>query len=496
MFSASFSRMRCIIYLSSFSFFFYRQQIGSRCSTPGVSSNQRVRSGKLQRPRSVPASALYRSSTPAEVTESEVGPYDTLTPDILYELSNCYAKDTWFGERPYSALSVTSGLDKSAKDSDLSSTSGLGSDKDSDKDEDVEDETKVLAKDSDLSDDEDIPEPSVDKERSAPDLFLRPEKLDSMYVPEGRKGMIKYDFDAENVDIPEYEFAYILPEELQSLDVRAASATDRNWRQLTKNRPKEPSEMQFIDRLIEIERLKTQTEEWESKRDARLRHLRRNRLTLSRISSATSRVQSAKSRDRDRRCCKGCLQPACVGDCPDRGLLADDTTQNGGERPETPYDFHRRSNRADSEQTKPQRKPRPKSCNQCQRRHNAKLINANNVVLGRPRSSYATYSRGQGSHPPKDMRPETPVTHHELDRSFERLGIESYKAHADTGDDHNHSNSNSAEPRLYRGRAATIPGKSYFSNRRYSLTTSNIQSRINSFRKKRPKSSKRHKPKT
>ena len=37
-------------------------------------------------------------------------------------------------------------------------------------------------------------------------LKLRPEKLDAIYVPEDKRDMRRFDFDAENTQSPPYEF--------------------------------------------------------------------------------------------------------------------------------------------------------------------------------------------------------------------------------------------------------------------------------------------------
>ena len=80
-----------------------------------------------------------------------------------------------------------------------------------------------------------------------------------------------------------------------------------------------------------------------------------------------------------------------------------------------------------------------------------------------------------------------------LENDFDKLDIESYKTGSDAKNDESGASRTMFTRRTYRGRAATIPGKSYFSNRRYSLTDGTTQMRIGSAKRKRMKKPKKMK---
>ena len=151
--------------------------------------------------------------------------------------------------------------------------------------------------------------------------------------------------------------------------------------------------------------------------------------------------------------CERCRQPLCTGACQD-----------------SKYDQRMRHARStdnlDFDEKTPPLPPRSPSrgCYSCLRKHNAKLLNANSLLMGRPKSSLATYSRGkQSTRPHKDLRPSSAVhMSTTLAKDFERLGIEPQQPQT-------------ARPTGItrpRSRNGLLPGKSSRSNRKNSITES------------------------
>ncbi|KAK3086235.1 hypothetical protein FSP39_015604 [Pinctada imbricata] len=404
-----------------------------------------------RRPVSVPAGALRRPDTPVDVRP---GNFDTLNPRMLARLmgdsrvAQTYGDIIPLNERLAETEDEETKTEKSeekskkAKD-DENSTSGIES---SQTDDDS----------GSSSDDEDSDfEPTVDRDRKVPDLVLRPEKLDSLVVPDSAKGWRKYDFDADNVEIPEYEFADPLPEPFRDIDLRQMARLKWNWRDQTKARPGDGCLNGILDRLVDLERLQIETEEWEQKR-------------MSQINKRSKRTATAKNGNRDKRCCNKCLQPACVGDCPEK--VVQSTVCEMCRQPlcvssqckETKYEQRMRLPRDDERAPTP-KPPLPRACKSCQSKTNAKLINANNLILGRPKSGNVTFSRGQSSMKPRDLRPNVSNEGNQQDiiRDFEKLGLNS------TQNSRQNSASRIQRPRSRNG---MLPGKSFFSQRRDSLT--------------------------
>ncbi|XP_022340028.1 uncharacterized protein LOC111134855 isoform X5 [Crassostrea virginica] len=441
-----------------------------RAPTPPPS---RCQTQRLRRPRSVPANAR-RCDTPCDVRP---GPFDSLNPRVLSTLIGDSYKPHTFGDRipddnekeEDSDEKVKSEKSRKSKEQDEdNSTSGIESSQ-------TEDESSGSS-----SDDEDSDyEPEVDKNREVPDLILRPEKLDSFVVPDSSKGWRKYDFDAEHVDIPPYEFADPIPEPFNDLDLRQMARLKWNWRDHTRAKAKDNVDL-ILDRLVELERLQLDTEEWENKRYAQ-------------VNRKSKRAASAKPVIRDRRCCNRCLQPACAGDCPEKNVqfsvceCCRQTFCVSSQCKETKYEQRMRQPRIDEE--KPQQmKPLPRACKSCQIKNNAKLINANNLVLGRPKSGNATFARGQSSCKPRDLRPrpDTPVSP-DIVKDFEKLGLQA------------HQPPKAATPtqRMQRPRSrnAIIPGKTFYSQRRDSISE-NEKETLTNLKRKKMRSIRVRRPKT
>nr|KAG5687253.1 hypothetical protein BaRGS_016428 [Batillaria attramentaria] len=444
------------------------------------------------RPRSVPlhghrTAALTPRPPSAPRPDTPLvnqGNFDTLSPRILSQLLDDVSPrppSASYGDRVLTRgdkRSRTKDPFKQIFPDDLSTTSGFDSDDDDEDEEDDDDD------DDEASDSENGGfEPSLDEvRRKVPYpqnvLHLRPEKLDAIYVPEDKRDMRRFDFDAENVDLPPYEFKCPLPDKLMNVNLRLCAREGTDWRDSLKTLPLNSVSANvsgMMDRLVELEKMQIVTEDWETKR---LRQLGRPRPQNAAGSGSTisggSRATSA--RIRDRRCCGNCLQAACVGDCPDKRLNA---TASGrcekcrqplctGACQDSRYEQRMRHSRSSDAlelevgppPPQPARSP-SRGCVSCQRRHTAKLINANNVVLGRPKSSNATFSRGKASLRPRDLRPASAVNMNtSMLKDFERLGIEPQQPSPPTKSPYQRP----------RSRNGLLPGKSCRSNRKYSLT--------------------------
>ncbi|XP_061162924.1 uncharacterized protein LOC133172122 isoform X2 [Saccostrea echinata] len=442
-----------------------------RAPTPPPS---RCYAQRMRRPRSVPANAR-RCETPSDVRP---GPFDSLNPRVLSSLIGDSYKQQTFGDR-------IPGSDNEKDDEDDSEKLKAEKSKRSkEKDEDnstsgIESSQTDDDSSGSSSDDEDSDfEPEIDKNREVPDLILRPEKLDSFVVPDSSKGWRKYDFDADHVDIPPYEFADPIPEPFSDLDLRQMARLKWNWRDHTRAKAKDNLDL-MLDRLVELERLQIDTEEWECKR--------------SQVNRKSKRVTSAKPIIRDRRCCNRCLQPACTGDCPEKNVqfnVCEYCRQVfciSSQCKETKYDQRMRQPRIDEEK-QTQSKPLPRACKSCQLKNNAKMINANNLLLGRPKSGNTTYSRGQASFKPKDLRPrpDTPVSP-DIVRDFEKLGLQAHQPPKP-------ATPTQRVPRP-RSRNAIIPGKTFYSQRRDSISE-NEKETLTNLKRKKMRSIRVRRPKT
>ncbi|KAK3608066.1 hypothetical protein CHS0354_031054 [Potamilus streckersoni] len=427
----------------------------SRCSTAGP-----------HRPKSVPVSILQ--SRTVQLRGSEVPPdikpgkFDTLSPFVLADLvtdgespDSGYSKDTETARVIEKVDSRTEGVAD-----DVSTTSGIESSNSSDDSSSEEDE------DSDF-------EPEVDPNREIPDLNLRPEKLDKLYIPEPNKGWRKFDFDMDIVDLPPYDFKNPFPEELADIDLRQIAKTKGNLSQYRPSSKDTPLDSIF-DRLIEMERYQMETEEWENKKSRQAQTKKKSANTATKI--------------KDKRCCNLCLQPTCFGDCPEK-VAQSNTCENcrqifcTGTCKCLKYDQRMRLPREKEERPLTPKHLYPYACPTCQRKHTAKYINANNLILGVSKVNNATFSKGQNSLRPKDMRPKSETSFNvDMLQEFEKLGI------IPTQPPPRPHTSFSRRP---KSRNSMLMGKSINSQRKDSLTEPekvlNIKRKRSKLRQKRPK---------
>ena len=444
------------------------------------------RSSAGSRPR--PSSRTRSTSTVPARTQSAsdlrvtTGNYDTLTPDIMYELSDQKEVQSFYGEKSLTYQDIE--IKENKSENEAENTSGIETDRDTDLEAESESEFTVYKEAQQM----------LEKAAQIPmvKLEIRPEKMDAVYTPPDRKDQRRFDFDAGNIDIPIYDFASPLSKEMRSVDLRAACLKELNWREVTDKRPESEIESAIMDRLQMMQRLQMQTDEQDEKRNKRIKSAKgRQRVvngSVNRLFTGSSPVKA-----RDKKCCSDCVQSACVGDCPTKKTAETcpycDQKCCNGDCSVTPYDPHERGAVVEMDgELEEFTDTRPRSgCSSCSHRHTARLINVNNVVLGRPRSSYATYNRGISSAKPKDLRPQscTPAIEYELSRLDIGLETETTVSRPSTA-------SSTGRRRRLHGRAAMIPGKSYFSQRRDSLTNNNCSStrptrrRSKSARSRRP----------
>ncbi|XP_064641244.1 uncharacterized protein LOC135496063 isoform X2 [Lineus longissimus] len=393
--------------------------------------------GQRQRPKSsIPASR-------DTVTSPNVAAqYDTLASPCLYDLTDSDKIDSGYGD----VYSINDDEDSSVSDGG----------------------------DSDAS--EEGPEPGINDKRNIPVLALRPDVVDFSYATDGKRDYRKYDFDATDVTIDPYEFPYGGPDGFQSVDFKDLSKFDKDWRLMIKKRPHVKEEECLIDRFLELERLATKTAEWEDKRRERCRTANRRRQAESVAAKKEGRLRVQSAKYRGAKCCSECLNQACTGDCPMKKTSAQYCVHCrqefcNGRCVHSTYNNHSRhspsSESDDEEKAKP--KPRPRSCVPCQRKNTAKYINAHQILLGRPRSSHATYSQGRKTAVLKDdVKIDDPLhVHTDLVRELDRIGLDV---------DHV-SRPNTAKGRKkFRGRPSVVPGKSYFSQRRDSIQKERVKS--------------------
>jgi len=323
-------------------------------------------------------------------------------------------------------------------------------------------------------------EPEIDENITIPQFNLRPERLDSIYVPEPKRGWRQYDFDMTNIEVPKYEFANPFPEYIEDqLDLKQMAKLKWNWRNhLKTNVPREPDLEGVLDRLVEYERLQLDTIDWEKKRASQ----QKKQMPRRNFSSKSLVIK-------DKRCDPNCLQNACFGDCPEK-LVQSNTCEFCKQVfctstcKETKYDQRMRQQRAEEERPITPKTPFPRACPSCQKRHNAKFINANNLILGSQRFNNATYTRGQSALKTKDYRPRTPSTlSRDMLKEFERLNMDMAQSRPSTVV--------SSRPRSRNG---LLPGKSFNSQRKNSLTELD---KVGMMKKKRTKpSTKLKRPKT
>lgn len=428
------------------------------------------------RPKSVPASSLRqklstRSDTPTDVRP---GNFDTLRPTIASDLMGPAERPTSSYEGPADAKApfvdeLIAETKKFIDNDDTSTTSGIDS--------------GASDNESPSSDDDSDFEPEIDEDIVIPELNLRPEKLDAIYKPESKRGWRQYDFDMSNIEQPPYEFPNPIPEDLEDLDLRQMAKLKWNWRNHVKTKTSRDSDVEgIIDRLVEFEKLQADTIEWENKRAAQIRK------ALPRRNNSAKSLQSLI---KDKKCDTNCLQATCFGDCPEK-LVAQTTCEFcrqsfcTGTCKELKYEQRMRQNRMEEERPVTPKPPFPRACSSCQKRHNAKLINANNLVLGTQRFNNTTFNRGQMSAKPKDMRPKTPSNlSKDVLKEFEKLNIEASLPPRP---------STSTSINRPRSRNSMFPGKSFSSQRKNSLTELD---KVGTTKKRRSKSTTKVKrPKT
>ena len=490
-------------------------------------ASSRASSSRLRRPQSTPL-VLPQSDTSSEgqderYTVSDRYNYDTLTPAILYQLANGQVPESVYGERPLSAHNGDASVHKESKDDteeeEVRETVVIGGSEQENvvnavvaKIDLENDKIGTAERESDDdSDDENIPEPEVDKIKMAnlPNLKLRPEKADALHVPWAKGDQRKYDFDAEHLDQPTYQFKEPLSSQMSNLNLRDLSKTEKHWREMVSLKPVDAVESKLISRLIEFEKLQRKTIEMEKER--KLRGVR----------GVKSRVPTPQSNSRSRldmNCCPECIQAACVGNCPNKKLPSGvcifcsekdckENCQNSVYESRTRTADRCNFDDQDSKfsKTATAAVARPRTCPSCQQKYlyNSRPANGSQTsrVMSRPRSGYSL--QRTNSVKAKELKPKPCMLNNEIDleEEFAKLGIVPAAGDEEGWPERSRPlTAGSGSARRLRGRAAILPGKSFFSQRKESLTdviTKEEKIRLAVIAtKKRLRSAKKKRPKT
>ncbi|XP_019628947.1 PREDICTED: uncharacterized protein LOC109473512 [Branchiostoma belcheri] len=324
----------------------------------------------------------------------------------------------------------------------------------------------ALASSNDNSSDYDTDYSETEKQRSEdntipkdiPDLQLKP---DSVELEDIERFFDDYDSDdSKEGESGVFPFPDFLPKPFNEWDLQElALLSNKNWKDAVRVKPK-GQYLDIIERLMEFERLQLQTIQWEMEKS------RPSSRAASRSGASRERTAAlAKPKaGQGKPCHPDCVQPMCAGNCVQKrvpsGRLCIHCRQRycTGTCKEHCYDSHQRQPpREEDNKGSPSRITRPKSCTPChsKQRSNATVINENNAVLGRPKSSNTTFSRGQSSVPSKPIREHT------------------YGSKSKSNDAHKHDKTAARPPtgrRTPGGREKVMPGKSFSSQRRHSLT--------------------------
>ncbi|CAH1270604.1 FAM217A [Branchiostoma lanceolatum] len=353
----------------------------------------------------------------------------------------------------------------------------------------------LVASSNDNSSDYDTDYSETERQRSEeatipkdiPDLQLKP---DSVELEDIERFFDDYDSDdSKEGESDVFLFPDFLPKPFNEWDLQElALLSNKNWKDAVRVKPK-GHYLDIIERLMEFERLQLQTIQWEMEK-----------------SRPSSRAASRSGAGRDRSaalakpkagqgkpCHPDCVQPMCAGNCIQKRVPSGRACIHCRQRyctgtcKEHGYDSHQRQppREEDDRKGSPSRLTRPKSCTPChsKQRSNASVINENNTVLGRPKSSNTTFSRGQSSAPSKPIREHTYAS--SKSKSNDAQKHEKTAARPPTG------------RRTPGGRDKVMPGKSFSSQRRHSLTdltatqARDKQSTNGTTKRKRPKTAKR-----
>ncbi|XP_071497834.1 uncharacterized protein [Diadema antillarum] len=458
---------------------------------------------KKQRPKSHMVSSRRRRLSPPPRPHSTLGMatnlsdvrrFDQLSPNVIHQLQG----DGEYGREdgtsldgecslgPYDIVNDDYKLDES--DSDL----GVSEDLHSLVSDEVEQSERrsIGSMDMDSSEDEEEIRERMERMRRHREkmkkklmrLDLPPEVLsgniDCMFPYSGSSAAKKKRQDP---------FADALSEPYCHMDLLELSMMDKDWRTIIRTAP-DADDAALMERMIEMEKLQYQTAEWESqqsspkRRSASALGLRKGWNDTAAI--PTERAHSALAKPKQsKNCCEECLQLVCAGDCPNKNAagrgLCIHCRQPYCNGVCTEFGYHLHIRHARQEEKK---KRRPKSCHTCRRSKTPNnTINTNNIILGRPRSGFATYSssRVQSARANRMTVASTEGAEHVSDR-MEKLGLSARKyadKSGDEGEDEREGKSDKkARPRTagsrrqIRGRDALIAGKSFQSQRRFSLT--------------------------
>lgn len=291
-----------------------------------------------------------------------------------------------------------------------------------------------------------------------------------------------FEYRTSNASSPELDpFPEALSEPFCYMDLLELSA-EEDWRKAVRKVPEELEEELIMDRLIEMERFQEETSKLERKESLPSKKgpsvLEEKKGWNSVAAKPTERAHNdLDQKHKSKNCSENCLSVACAGNCsvklevPPKGCRHCYQNYCKGQCTEYGYHLHVRRPRDSL-----QKRPRPKSCHSCSKSGKKVLntMNANNVILGRPRSAFSTFSSVQMT----NVKPSKMACTNESDGGLvsQRLRKLQLKAPMEK-EKVNSTPSNGLAPRRVKsarhltGRDALLSGKSYHSQRKNSITT-------------------------
>ncbi|XP_070575834.1 uncharacterized protein [Ptychodera flava] len=421
-----------------------------------------------------PASSLPRRphSTMSYYSARSTSPlneYDSLTPEIAGELGDLNNPTPFYDvpEGPFRTVKSRTWSDSSEEEGD-----------DDDEKTDAEEKT---GKDED-DDKHNEPKQGDDEQKEEKEIrhkeFIIPSDLEDFDDDD-------VDFNESSVEEPEEEYSEPLSKPFCNMDLLYLACLEEDWKEVLETKP-EGDEETYMERLVELERLQWVTVNWEYDKLRSGKKSQRHR-------NGNDRVQSAGpgARPKSRNCVDDCMQPACAGDCPSKRVMSAKGCYHcrkrtcNGSCTEYGYQHFIRSPRTDSDD---EIQKRPKSCQSCTRKSTrANTINANNTILGRPKSLYATFSTSElYSTDPKPISAGAIQSANQVIITPRPSTAPSGRSRPSTG--------KSSRP---KGRDSVNIGKSFTSQRKNSITkpvSVNIvtaNSRVKSAKKRRPRTAKK-----
>ncbi|XP_072013435.1 uncharacterized protein [Amphiura filiformis] len=420
------------------------------------------------------SSSCSSSSTKDE--DARKNDFDHITPEVIEKLAKGEDKD--FRESQPGPFDIVNEAEKpkaaESEDEHSCDDGEVGDDEDYTDDEGNLVKRKSHRNETVDHDDDVFVDESGYRIREPPDFDLSPEDLDV----DDSSGQFSY--NSSNMRRRKQDMIHEpLSHPFCHMDLLGLSEF-KNWKKELKKVP-EGLEEDLMDRMIELAKLQANTAHWErcqgkgSSRPPSSLQVKKGWNADAAI--PTERMHSALSKPKQsKNCLEDCTQLACAGDCKNKNgkkcPYCKQTFCNGAC---VEYDYHLfiRTPR-DDDDVMP---TRPKSCKGCcsstssKYNHVKSTLNANSVVLGRPKSAFATFSSAKHQvGKPKALTVSQTAGAEQVSSDLARLGLKAPSEKQENGVKlKERPHTAKARVRL-KGRDAILPGKSFQSQRRNSLT--------------------------